>query len=639
MVKNQKFIYFLIIFIFFLYPINSFTTDLPDSIKKKIEYLTTDKEKIDKLLNIAWNNRYINTLYSMVCANAALDMSKELEDKELISQTLNYIGVLFLYNDDYQNANSYFIQALDTAQKYNILIQEGYSYNNLTFLNNKIGNLDAAHNYIQKAKKIMESLNDENGIAYVYIRYSDYFIEKKMWDSVLYYALETVKLRERNKAIKQMSRALLNVGAAYEGLGNQQKALEIYFSIKDDIDELGRIEYYIANSYLGLGNFDEAIKLANISLTKSKSVGQKKQIVNAYKLLYKIYKEMKLYDKALEYKESMDLYNDSLMYETKNKELDITNFHLTIKDHEKEFEILKKENVIKDYLLLISIVFFMILAVVIFFLYKSVQKNNETNNLLKLKNNEILEQSEKLVELNATKDKFFSIIAHDLRNPIGSFKLLTEMLTDHFDTMNKKEQREFITTINQSSKQVNDLLENLLEWSRIQQSKISFNPDYIELNTIADINMQLVNAAASFKEINVFNEIPKETFVYADFNMISTVFRNLLTNAIKYTYKKGYVKIKYQNFNDFFGLITIEDNGKGMNEEILKNIFKIENKHIEKGTNQEKGTGIGLILCKEFVEKNEGTIWVESIPGNGSKFNFTLLKSNQNSNYSQQIID
>lgn len=360
-----------------------------------------------------------------------------------------------------------------------------------------------------------------------------------MWDSVLYYALETVKLRERNKAIKQMSRALLNVGAAYEGLGNQQKALEIYFSIKDDIDELGRIEYYIANSYLGLGNFDEAIKLANISLTKSKSVGQKKQIVNAYKLLYKIYKEMKLYDKALEYKESMDLYNDSLMYETKNKELDITNFHLTIKDHEKEFEILEKENVIKDYLLLISIVFFMILAVVIFFLYKSVQKNNETNNLLKLKNNEILEQSEKLVELNATKDKFFSIIAHDLRNPIGSFKLLTEMLTDHFDTMNKKEQREFITTINQSSKQVNDLLENLLEWSRIQQSKISFNPDYIELNTIADINMQLVNAAASFKEINVFNEIPKETFVYADFNMISTVFRNLLTNAIKYTYKKG----------------------------------------------------------------------------------------------------
>ncbi len=234
----------------------------------------------------------------------------------------------------------------------------------------------------------------------------------------------------------------------------------------------------------------------------------------------------------------------------------------------------------------------------------------------------ILEQNEKLAELNATKDKFFSIIAHDLKNPFGDLIGFSELLIQSVKKDNKQRIDQYSKIIYETSERGHRLLENLLQWSRSQRDTIKWNPQKTNLKDMFLREIELLKSRMEKKNIQLNTELP-DALVTVDINMISTVIRNLLTNAVKFTPEQGTITIRERIENDKV-TIAIKDTGIGIPKENLPKLFRIDEHHTTPGTNNEEGTGLGLIICKEFIEKHNGKIQITSELGKGTEVSFLL---------------
>jgi len=257
----------------------------------------------------------------------------------------------------------------------------------------------------------------------------------------------------------------------------------------------------------------------------------------------------------------------------------------------------------------------------------------EFNDITERKNAEIKlkKYATELEEINATKDKFFSIIAHDLRNPFNSLIGFSNLILENKNKYDLNKIISMVEIINNNSQTGYKLLENLLEWSHIQTSTIEFNPTSTKLKLIVNEATNLLILAAKKKNITIINSVDIDIEIFVDYNMIYTVLRNIISNSIKYTKQSGLVKIEaFINEIDNNLKICITDNGIGIDENLQSKIFNIDNKITKLGTDNEKGSGLGLILCKEFVEKNGGKIWIESKINEGTKVFFSLPLCNFN---------
>jgi len=253
---------------------------------------------------------------------------------------------------------------------------------------------------------------------------------------------------------------------------------------------------------------------------------------------------------------------------------------------------------------------------------KLIHEKQLLENTLKELNN----TNSQLQELNATKDKFFSIIAHDLRNPFSSLLGFSEILADNASIFSTEKIQMIAKNMHNVSKNTFSLLENLLEWSRLQRGELTPNlieVDYSEI--VMDVKL-LCEPIALSKNITLELDLDSEVWVISDKQMLHTVLRNLVTNALKFTHSGGTVKITSKNGENKV-LFIVSDTGIGIEPEYLDKLFSIDCDLSNNGTANEKGTGLGLILCKEFVEKQNGKIWVESILGKGSSFKFSLPRS------------
>ncbi len=238
----------------------------------------------------------------------------------------------------------------------------------------------------------------------------------------------------------------------------------------------------------------------------------------------------------------------------------------------------------------------------------------------------IKEYNLELEKLNKSKDKFFSIVAHDLMSPFTSLLGYSEILHNESEDLSKEEVKEFSGDIHSVAAKAHNLLENLLSWSSIQTNRTSFYPHKFALYSVVEDVLLLSKGNADQKGIALNNNIPKEFEIVADINMLNTVFRNLVANSVKFTKSGGNISIGISE-NESFVEFYVEDTGIGISDDDKEKLFKIDVHHSEIGTNSEKGTGLGLILCAEFVEKHLGTISVESELGKGSKFIFTISKN------------
>ncbi len=238
----------------------------------------------------------------------------------------------------------------------------------------------------------------------------------------------------------------------------------------------------------------------------------------------------------------------------------------------------------------------------------------------------LVESEARLQELNATKDKFFSIIAHDLKSPFNSVIGFSDLLTKKIEEKDFEGVEKYAGIIQNSSQQAMDLLMNLLEWSRSQTGRMVFTPEHVDLVDLMNQSTELFIGAAEQKSISIATEAPSVLRAFADKTMMSTILRNLISNAIKFTHPGGRIVISAQQLPDEL-IIGVSDNGVGITKDTIDHLFQIDQSHSTLGTNNEKGTGLGLILCKEFIEKHGGRIWVESKVGKGSNFQFSIPRA------------
>jgi len=308
-----------------------------------------------------------------------------------------------------------------------------------------------------------------------------------------------------------------------------------------------------------------------------------------------------------------------------------------VKRQETEIALLKKEKqynemqVVKNRLIIVILIVIVLLVLSLVILYynryqlkhKAAVALKEKLDIIEKINQQLKESEEELRKLNNTKDKFFSIMAHDIKNPLGGMLTITDVIKNDFKRLTDEEKMEMFETINKSAQHLYTLLENLLHWSRSQTGRIPFKPVKLNLYEIVNNNIELQKANSDKKNIIIINMIDQNLTAVADKEMFNLIVRNLISNAIKFTNNNGQIIISAQQ-KDGMIEVSVEDNGVGISKDNIGKLFRIDTQLIVPGTNNETGTGLGLILCKEFVTKNGGDIWVTSEEGKGTKFSFTV---------------
>lgn len=263
-------------------------------------------------------------------------------------------------------------------------------------------------------------------------------------------------------------------------------------------------------------------------------------------------------------------------------------------------------------------------------LIKSAEQLKQDQDLLEKRAAELAElnrqlklSEERLKELNTDKDKFFSIISHDLKSPFNSLLGFSDLLLNDYEELSDEEIKTFTLNINTAAKNLYKFIDNLLQWATIQSGKMEYNPSIIKLHDVVESTIGILSGNAVKKDIRLFNKVAKNTFVYADFNSVNSIVQNLIVNAVKFTNPGGEVSVSAELLGKDVE-ITVADTGVGMSQQEMDKLFRIDVQHSTKGTAKESGTGLGLILCKEMIEKNGGTIRIESQKALGSRFIFTL---------------
>jgi signal transduction histidine kinase len=375
----------------------------------------------------------------------------------------------------------------------------------------------------------------------------------------------------------------------------------------------------------------EHLKAGLHSALKSQTLDQQQK---SYDYLSLCYKELGQFDEALAKREQFVVVSDFIQNQKNDQRLLESQNRYEIDTKQSQIESLESERLIREQELnaqknlrnfLYSLIALgVIIVVLIFNLYKVKQR---ANNELQEVNEKVRQQNLQLQELNATKDKFFSIIGHDLKGPLNSLTSFSGLLMNHTDRLSKEEIQMLAKDFDKSLKNLLTLLNNLLEWSRSQTGNIEFNPETFDITSLLKENKELLGAQAQNKKISVLEELNGGMFVKAHRQSLNTVVRNLISNAIKFTPDGGLIKLSLKQTNGHVQ-VSIADTGVGMDAEVLGKLFRLDAKHTTKGTANEKGTGLGLILCKDFVEKNGGKLWVESEEGKGSLFCFTVPSAN-----------
>lgn len=231
--------------------------------------------------------------------------------------------------------------------------------------------------------------------------------------------------------------------------------------------------------------------------------------------------------------------------------------------------------------------------------------------------------NEDLLKANQDKDKFLKILAHDLRNPMFAISGFSDLLIKNFRKYDEHTIEKQLGIINTTTKKTYDLLEELLLWTRSQSGKIPFEPRIVQLKKVCDDVLSLLIESAATKQIEIVSEVDAAMQLHADVDMLRTILRNLISNAIKFTHENGQIILRAE-LTDSAAIITVSDNGTGMSQDVVSKLWQVDDLFTTSSTKGEKGTGLGLILCKEFVEKHNGRIWVESEVGKGSDFKFAM---------------
>jgi len=420
-----------------------------------------------------------------------------------------------------------------------------------------------------------------------------------------------------------------NPNKAYE---NYVVALDILKDVKKAEGQLAGLYNSVGRHYLKENNPDRALANLRLANPMAQSSQNQELVQETYALLSKAYKATGDYKNALEYSELFKALDDFLQKEKNDRSILKMQSRYSINQKQSLIDQLELNRIQKEYeleeekrfknFLIIMVALIAIILLLILTLFILQRKNNSK---LKAANLKVKAQNDELEDLNATKDKFFSIISHDLKGPLNSLTSFSGLLMNHTSSLSTEEIQMLAKDLDKSLKNLFALLENLLQWSRSQTGNIEFKAEEFDLTEMLNENKKLLEQQAANKNISMEVKNTKPITAKAHPNSISTVIRNLLSNSIKFTEAGGQIKMGVVEESNRY-VVKVADNGVGMAKDVANKIFRIDTKHSTQGTAKEKGTGLGLILCKEFIEKNGGEIWVKSEEGKGTIFSFSIPK-------------
>lgn len=666
-----------------IFTANSQTKKVVDSLQSLLLVAKHDSSKISLLNKLANAYLFDKPDTAIQLSKQALILAQKTADNKAQGFAYNTIAVVYMRRS-MPEAETYFYKSLEMRQKVKDRVGVCASYSNLCAFYTEQANYSKALEVAFLALRIQDTLKNDKYISKIFINIGNVYLQQNQYEQAEKYFKNAEKINEKVGDKSSASAIYVNLGYICEHrIPHQHKQALIYyqkalflsktiqhrFRIADILGNIGNIYqadakydsalYYhfasvkmheeigdlynrsrnlsnIAKVKLLQGKPNEAIKFAEQAIEKAKASQNKETEVIASKLLTKIYKQKGNFEKALYYHEISEQVNDSIFNAEQTKTLKNLQHQYEIEKHQTQIALLHKDKIIQNDTIALqniqqnirqNILLTLILMAILvaLFFYWSNKKRKRKNELLHIQNIEINQQKEEiqaqaeaLDTLNHTKDKLFTIIAHDLRSPLYNLKTLLQLFEKQFITPD--EFTKYMKDLRTNVDTIKDTLDNLLNWSVSQLQGLQANPESLNMHDLTTEIISLYQEIADKKEITLSNQVSETTFVRADKNHIRLVLRNLLSNAIKFTNHFGEVKFTANKYADTFIEISVIDNGIGMEEKQAQKLFKTKTYFTSYGTDQEKGTGVGLALCEEFVHKNGGKIRVESKVGQGTSF-------------------
>ena len=559
-----------------------------------------------------------------------LAIQTKLEGLRLAESIRNDDEVAWMHNEIgnlYAQLGKY-LEAVSHLQNSRIIFEEIGREQDIVICNNtligvmtSLGDYEVADKYLQENIDYYTKLNDSLFLASSLIQGFNLKIsENEIEEASEYLNRAEVLIVNLNNATRKASLSSMKGTLALKR-ENYLEATQFYktglstFYLMEDKQNIIQNEYLLANAFLLAGTYDSAIFYGQQSLAKSHVQKDLDLIRGNYRVLSEAFKEKGDFKQAFENHQSFFNFHDSVFTADAQQKLKDEQVRQSVNEFKEEKEIAEQNAKIladrnRTYLILgVALLGVMILGAYFYIKLRSVKSRIESQNL-------------QLEQLNQTKDKFFGIIAHDLRSPLLGLESVGEQI-DYLTRKNQPERLQALSEqIDNTTKKLTELLDNLLNWALLQNGMIPYHPEQINLKKESASVVELLKPLADLKGIVLKNQIEEEVIVYADTKAVSTILRNIVSNALKFTNQGGEVTLSVLS-KDGKVDVMINDTGTGISADQLPELFELE-KETSRGTLGEKGTGLGLVLCKELVELNKGTIRAISDLGKGTSFIFNL---------------
>jgi signal transduction histidine kinase len=615
----------------------SFASDSPNAKSRVL---------VDSLNNLAYNSRRNNPRLSLEFALEAYKVSKNLNYDLGFAFAVHNVGTAKAVLGRFDKALIDLIEAARLRE--NLGDKEGLTstYNNIGYVYSELGNDKKALEFYEKAFELYQQTEFKRDVGIVLNNIGHVNFRNGYFDEALKYFYRALEINEADNDVRGAGASKANIGTVYRSIGEFEKGLqyhlEAYNVIKDVNDNLGMVSILksIAEDYLAMNQLDKATRYALESVQLAQEIGSIGDERTSASTLALIYEESGKYKEAVKYFKIESSLKDSLFSIEKAEVLGRLESVYEIESKSKENEFLRKEQEIntktihlQNYLLVLSTAIVLIALFLFGYIIVANNKIKKSNKLLLQKNDEITLQKETILEkaraldeknkelqgINEIKDKLISVIAHDLKNPFNSISGYSEILISRFDSYSKSEIISFLRVIHENSAKGNMLLDNLLQWSRLRTNTLQFFPVEQSLNKLILDELFFIQHIANEKDIRILTSIRDDVNVFADSNMLKTVIRNLVSNALKFTRSNGTITIAARNSNDSI-VISVSDTGMGIEPTVKQKLFTGEVGITTANEKGEMGTGLGLMICKDFVDYHKGRIWVESELGEGSTF-------------------
>jgi len=566
----------------------------------------------------------------------AINNAAKLNDSLTIASYLNNIGMAYKNKGLFDSALAYYKKGSEIYSKSDYPSKVAASFSNIASIYESLNKIDNAYEYYNKALKINISAKDSSGMSMTYNNLALIYQRNGELNKAENYLYRTLVISRAIGDSNGVVTAYANIGLNYELKKDYRKALETYLNTiplckeTEDVQILVDLYNYVGSANYYLKNYDEAIRYINKSLALSQKKRLLESMEESYSLLHLIYVDMGNYKSAYNYLSEFSAVHDSLFDTRFNEELARETARATSqlqvkldveKKNNKILRLSQKEQKQKIYLLFLVVlaIIFLVFIIVILILHRNIRKKNknleEAYQILSHKDAE-------LRKTIAIKDKFFRIIAHDLKTPLSIFINVSDYLINNYNNMKEDVIRDFLFDMQKVSSNLNALLDDLLLWAKIQSGMVKLRTETVVLELLAQRTIKELKPASEEKEQSLTSELNNNIHVKADTNLIYTIMKNLLQNAIKFTPNQGKINVRTYTKKGK-AVFEVFDSGVGISEERKDKLFSYE-KVKTFGTNQESGTGLGLVLSKEIAELHGGTIEFESSGNHGSTFYLVL---------------